>query len=126
MGFYSTGLAPPCTGTNVLLVTNDLSASATDLINNLANVPAVAASAAAAQTTANTALTTANTIATTIGAGASSPSGSASGTVSVTPYVATVDDYTALSSVFGLVLVAAAITWGLKQVYNTIANHAES
>lgn len=57
---------------------------------------------------------------------ASAPSSMASGTVSVTPYVATSDDYTALSSVFALVLVAAAITWGLKQVYNTIANQVES
>jgi hypothetical protein len=52
--------------------------------------------------------------------------GTTSGTVTVAPYTATQDDYTALSTIFGLVLAAAVVIWGLKQIYNIFANPAES
>jgi hypothetical protein len=42
------------------------------------------------------------------------------------PFKATPDDYAALSIIFGVVLAAAAIVWGLKQVLNLFRTAPES
>lgn len=42
------------------------------------------------------------------------------------PYVATPDDYAAVSSVFGVTLCAAAVIWGVKQLYNLLKNRPEA
>ena len=40
--------------------------------------------------------------------------------VTTQPYTATADDYTALSIVFGAILAAASVIWGLRQVFKLL------
>lgn len=42
------------------------------------------------------------------------------------PYVATADDYAAVSLIFGAILTAACLIWGSKQLYNLLRNRPES
>lgn len=44
----------------------------------------------------------------------------------ITPYKATADDYAAVSTIFGVVLTAAAVIWGVKRIYNLISNRPEA
>lgn len=41
-------------------------------------------------------------------------------------YIATADDYAAVSVIFGVILTAACVIWGAKQVYNLLRNRPES
>jgi len=47
-------------------------------------------------------------------------------TLVISPYVATADDYEAISLIFGAILTAACVIWGVKKLYNLIANRPES
>jgi len=46
--------------------------------------------------------------------------------VQIEPYTATADDYTAMSTVFGVILAAACVIWGGKKLYNLLLNRPES
>lgn len=47
-------------------------------------------------------------------------------TLVISPYVATADDYAAVSAIFGAILAAACVIWGVKKIYNLIANRPEA
>lgn len=47
-------------------------------------------------------------------------------TLVIAPYVATQDDYVAVSSIFGAILVAACVIWGLKAVLNLLRDRPEN
>lgn len=47
-------------------------------------------------------------------------------TLVIVPYQATSDDYAAVSVIFGAVLAAACIIWGVKQIYNLVKNRPEA
>jgi len=47
-------------------------------------------------------------------------------TLVIMPYVATADDYESISVIFGAILTAACVIWGVKKLYNLIANRPES
>jgi len=44
----------------------------------------------------------------------------------ISPYVATSDDYLAVSMIFGAILTAACVIWGAKQVLNMLRNRPEN
>lgn len=46
--------------------------------------------------------------------------------VSSSRYVATADDYAAVTAIFAAVLTTSCIVWGVKRVYNLIANRPEA
>lgn len=46
-------------------------------------------------------------------------------TLVISPYVATADDYAAVSVIFGAVLVAACCIWGAKQVLRMFRDRGE-
>lgn len=47
-------------------------------------------------------------------------------TLVISPYVATADDYQAVSLIFGAILTAACFIWGAKQVLNVLRNRPEA
>lgn len=47
-------------------------------------------------------------------------------TLVITPYVATPEDYQAVSIIFGLTLGAACVIWGVKQIYNLLKDRPEA
>jgi len=47
-------------------------------------------------------------------------------TLVISPYVATQEDYEAVSLIFAAVLTAACIIWGAKQVLNILRNRPEA
>lgn len=47
-------------------------------------------------------------------------------TLVIMPYVATQDDYDAISLIFGAVLAAACVVWGVKQVFNLLRERSEA
>lgn len=47
-------------------------------------------------------------------------------TLVIHPYVATADDYQAVSMIFGAILTAACLIWGAKQVLNLLRNRPEA
>ncbi len=46
--------------------------------------------------------------------------------VTTTPYVAQQADYDAINAIFGIVLAAACVIWGVKAVFNVIRNRPEA
>jgi hypothetical protein len=88
---------------------------------------AVSAITATATTTGDTGGTTGGTGGTTGGTGTTTVSaGSTTLTLVVTPYRATADDYQALSVIFGAVLAAASVIWGVKRLYVLLTNRPEA
>lgn len=47
-------------------------------------------------------------------------------TLVITPYTATAEDYEAVSVIFGAVLAAACVIWGVKRVYVLLTSRPES
>lgn len=47
-------------------------------------------------------------------------------TLVITPYVATQEDYDAISIIFASVLAAACVVWGVKQVLNLLRERSEA
>lgn len=47
-------------------------------------------------------------------------------TLQVKPYEATTDDYSAITAIFVLALVAGSVIWGLKQIRRILLNPSES
>jgi len=47
-------------------------------------------------------------------------------TLVISPYVATADDYQAVSTIFGAILAAACLIWGAKQILNLLRNRPEA
>lgn len=52
--------------------------------------------------------------------------GSGTCTLVIAPYVATVDDYTALTAIFIAIFTAACIIWGVKALLNLLRDRPES
>jgi hypothetical protein len=46
-------------------------------------------------------------------------------TLVISPYVATAEDYEAVSLIFGAILTAACVIWGAKQIFNMLRNRPE-
>lgn len=65
-------------------------------------------------------------LATAVTSASGTTSSQVTGTVTVAPFSATPDQYTAVSTVFGLILCALAVTWGLKHLYRVLANPPEA
>lgn len=47
-------------------------------------------------------------------------------TLVISPYVASADDYAAVSLIFGAVLTAACLIWGVKQILRILQNRPEA
>ncbi len=47
-------------------------------------------------------------------------------TLQVKPYEATTDDYSAITAIFVVALVAGAVIWGLKQIRRILLNQSEA
>jgi hypothetical protein len=47
-------------------------------------------------------------------------------TLVISPYVASADDYAAVTAIFTAILTAACIVWGVKKIYNLISNRPEA
>ena len=47
-------------------------------------------------------------------------------TLVIQPYVATADDYAAVSVIFGAILTAACLVWGVKQILRLLRERPEN
>lgn len=47
-------------------------------------------------------------------------------TLVISPYVASADDYSAVSLIFGAILTAACLVWGAKQILRLFQNRPEA
>lgn len=47
-------------------------------------------------------------------------------TLVITPYKASAEDYEAVSTIFGAILIAASVIWGVKRLYVLLTNRPEA